>query len=83
MSVENFRKKRQFFAINSDGSRNANYAYNGIDLVGCLLERRGKNLPPGAVRSAPGDGILCSVYARSESSSLTDRQYYRMRDNAN
>ncbi len=83
MSVENFRKKRQFFAINSDGSRNANYAYNGIDLVGCLLERRGKNLPPGAVRSAPGDGILCSVHARSESSRLTDCQYYRMSDKAN
>ena len=63
-------------AINSDGSRNANYAYNGIDLVGCLLERRGKNLPPGAVRSAPGDGILCSVHARSESSRLTDHHCY-------
>ena len=82
MSLENFRKKRQFFAINSDGSRNANYAYNGIDLVGCLLERRGKNLPPGAVRSAPGDGILCSVHARSESSRLTVGSCYRISDNA-
>ena len=42
----------------------------------------GKNLPPGAVRSAPGDGIFYSVHARSESSRLTVGSCYRMSDNA-
>ena len=68
MSFENFRTKRQLFAINSDGAMNANCAHKGIDQMDRLLGRRFKNLPPGAVRSAPGDGILCSVSARSESS---------------
>ena len=83
MYLQNFRTKRQIYAINLDGSMDATYTHMGIDQMDRLLGRKSKNLPPGAVRSAPGDGILCSVYARSESSSLTDRQYYRMRDNAN
>ena len=38
------------------------------------------NLPPGAVRSAPGDGIFWSVCHRGESSTQTDVRYYLISD---
>ena len=82
MYLQNFRTKRQIYAINLDGSMDATYTHMGIDQMDRLLGRKSKNLPPGAVRSEPGDGILCSVCARSESSRLTVGSCYRISDNA-
>ena len=54
--------------------------FAGFSVEGCVEE---EICPLVLIRSAPGDGILCSVYARSEGSRLTDRQSYRMSDKAN